>query len=66
LLNVYIVNLPLKSTERIKWRQTRLMSLLQQTKPQVLEEDYLPLRELLAEYHEMFSIEDNERRNKHG
>ena len=37
------------------------MSLLQQTKPQVSEEDCLPLKQLLNECHEIFSIEDDER-----
>ena len=59
-LNVYSVSLPSESAERTKWRQLQLMSLLEQSESS-LSEDHLPLRELLTEYHSIFSIEDDER-----
>jgi len=49
-----------ESAEHTKWRQMQLMRLLEQSESS-LTEDHLPLRELLAEYHNIFSIEDDER-----
>ena len=59
-LNLYSVNLSSESVERTKWRQTQLMRLLEQTKAQISDEEYLPLKELLTDYHDIFSLEDNE------
>ena len=46
--------------ELIKWRQQQLRSMLKEGKEH-LSDEYLPLEELLAEYHDIFSLEEDER-----
>ena len=48
-----------ESVERVKWRQTQLESLLELSK--LSEEEYLPLKSLLADFHGIFSLEEGER-----
>ena len=59
-LNVFSVSAPV-SSERMKWRQQQLGNLLRSTREQLSEEHYLPLEELLSEYHDVFSLEEDER-----
>jgi len=58
-LNVFSV-LASVSSEHMKWRQQQLSNLLN-TKEQLSEEQFLPLEELLTDYHNIFSLEEDER-----
>ena len=49
------------SSERVRWRQQQLGNLLRSTERRLSEEDHLPLEELLSEYHDVFSLEEDER-----
>ena len=61
-LNVYSVAVPTStSSERVKWRQQQLSQLLRDTKGRLSEGDRLPLEELLSEYHDVFSLDEDER-----
>ena len=62
-LNVYSVAVPTTtSSERVKWRQQQLSQLLRDTKGRLSSEgDHLPLEELLSEYHDVFSLDEDER-----
>ena len=61
-LNVYSVAVPTStSSERVKWRQQQLSKLLRDTKGRLSEGDHLPLGELLSEYHDVFSLDEDER-----
>ena len=59
-LNVFCVSAPV-SSERMKWRRQQLNNLLRSTKEQLSEGHYLPLEELLSDYHDVFSLEEYER-----
>ena len=50
-----------KSSECVKWRQQQLGNLLRSTERQLSEKDHLLLEELLCEYHDVFSLEEDER-----
>jgi len=58
--NVYSVSTTM-SSEHIKWRQQQLGKLLRSTKTQLSKEDYLLLETLLTDYHDLFSLEEDER-----
>ena len=61
-LNIYSVAVPTStSSERVKWRQQQLSQLLRDTKGRLSEADHLPLEELLSEYHDVFSLDKDER-----
>ena len=49
------------SSECVRWRQQLLGNLLRSTERRLSEEDHLPLEELLSEYHDVFSLEEDER-----
>ena len=49
------------SSEHVKWRQQQLGNLLESTNRRLSEEDHLLLKALLFEYHEVFSLEKDER-----
>jgi len=60
VLNLFSVNVDVsqESSERTKWRQEQLVSLLELSK---LSEEYLPLiKSLLADFHDIFSVEEGE------
>ena len=59
-LNVLSVSAPV-SSEWMECRQQQLGNLLRSTKEQLSEEHYLPLEELLLDYHDVFSLEEDER-----
>ena len=49
------------SSERVKWRQQQLGKVLRGTKGQLSEGDHLPLEKIMFEYHDVFSLEEDER-----
>jgi len=59
-LNEFSVSTPV-SSECMKWRQQQISNLLRCTKEQLSEENYLPLEDLLTDYHDVFSLEEDER-----
>ena len=60
--NVFDVSVPTSaSSEHVKWRQCQLGNLLRNTKGQLSEENHLLLKALLSEYHDVFSLEEDER-----
>ena len=61
-LNVFGVSVSTStSSEHVKWRQCQLGNLLRSTKGQLSEEHHLLLKALLSEYHDVFSLEEDER-----
>ena len=61
-LNVFGVSVPTStSSEHVKWRQCQLGNLLRNTKGQLSEEHHLLLKTLLSKYHDVFSLEEDER-----
>ena len=61
-LNVFGVSVPTStSSEHVKWRQCQLGNLLRSTKGQLSEEHHLLLKALLSKYHDVFSLEEDER-----
>jgi len=47
--------------ERITWRQQQLTSILVDVERKLSDEECLQLRRLLADYHDIFSLNDDER-----
>jgi len=56
------VNSSLESVERTKRKQAQLMCLLEGSK--LSEQEYLPLRTLLTDFYDVFSLEEGDRHDK--
>ena len=62
VLNVFSVTTSTcTSSEHVKWRQQQLGKVLRGTKGQLSEGDHLPLEKIMFEYHDVFSLEEDER-----
>ena len=60
-VNLFGISLQSKKTvERIKWRQQQMSKMLRESN-KLLSEEHLPLEDLLVEYHDIFSLEEDER-----
>ena len=61
VLNVFGVSVPTSTSSKcVKWRQCQLGNLLRSTKGQLSEEHHVLLKAVLSEYHDVFSVEEDE------